>query len=81
MEHIQKAGQAGGETEPYAVKPLTMWAYLTRTKSSQPQRRRRPVVTPNSLPLDCNKFPTSWTTINTAVRSGIHYKLNVNMKY
>lgn len=81
MEHRQKEEQAG-ETEPYAVKPLTMWAYRTRIRSSQPQRRCRSVVTPNSLPLDCNKLPTSWTTTTAAVRSGIHYKkLNANMKY
>ena len=84
MEHIQKEEHKEEERQPYAVKPLTMWAYRTRIRSSQPQRRCRSVVTPNSLPLDCNKLPTSWTTTNTttAVRSGIHCKkLNANMKY
>lgn len=44
----------------YAEKPLTMWAYLTKIRSSQPQRLLRPVVTPNSLPLDCSRSPVSW---------------------
>lgn len=43
----------------YAEKPLTMWAYLTKIRSSHPQRLLLPVVTPNSLPLDWSRSPVS----------------------
>lgn len=44
----------------HAVKPLIMWAYLMSTRSSQPHRRLRPVVTPTSPPLVWSSSPVSW---------------------
>lgn len=43
----------------HAVKPLTMWAYRRITRSSQPQRRFLPVVTPHSWPRLCSRSPIS----------------------
>lgn len=45
-----------------------MWAYLTKIRSSQPQRLLLPVVTPNSLPLDCKRSPVSWTNKTIGVQ-------------
>lgn len=47
----------------HAEKPLTMWAYLTKTRSNHPQRLFLPVVTPTSLPLDCKRAPVSWISV------------------
>ncbi len=43
-----------------AVKPLIIFVYLSRTRSSQPQRRFRPVVTPHSRPRVCKCSPISY---------------------
>ena len=36
-----------------------MAVYRTTTRSSQPQRRARPVVTPTSCPIRCSSAPIS----------------------
>ena len=41
------------------MNPLTMWAYLRIIRSSQPQRRFLPVVTPHSWPRLCSRSPIS----------------------
>jgi hypothetical protein len=43
-----------------AVKPLIIVVYRSKTRSSQPQRRFRPVVTPHSLPRVCKCSPISY---------------------
>lgn len=53
MRQQQRQGAA------HAVNPLTMWAYLRMTRSSQPQRRFLPVVTPHSWPRLCSRSPIS----------------------
>jgi hypothetical protein len=42
-----------------AVKPLIMFVYFNKTKSNQPHRRFRPVVTPHSRPRVCKCSPMS----------------------
>ena len=43
-----------------AVNPLIMVVYRNRTRSSQPHRRLRPVVTPHSRPRVCKCSPISY---------------------
>ena len=43
-----------------AVNPLISVVYLKRTRSSQPHRRLRPVVTPHSRPRVCKCSPISY---------------------
>ena len=47
-----------------AVYPLTIEVYCNRGMSSHPQRRLRPVVTPNSWPLVCRNSPMSYKERN-----------------
>ena len=42
-----------------SVSPLTRAAYRSTTASNQPQRRLRPVVTPNSCPIRPSRSPSS----------------------
>lgn len=48
--------------DTHAEKPLIMCAYLTMTRSNQPQRLFLPVVTPTSCPRVCSSSPTAWST-------------------
>lgn len=54
----------------HAVNPLIIWAYLSKTRSSQPHLLFLPVVTPNSRPLVCSNSPISWEIKNRAF--GLH---------
>lgn len=58
---VPGAGWRGGGRliTTHAVNPLTMWAYLRIIRSSQPQRRFLPVVTPHSWPRLCSRSPIS----------------------
>jgi hypothetical protein len=55
-----------------AVKPLIIFVYLSNTRSSQPHRRFRPVVTPHSRPRVCKCSPISYRT-----EIEFHSKLNL----
>ena len=46
-----------------AVKPLIIFVYRRRTRSSQPHRRFRPVVTPHSRPRVCKCSPISYRNL------------------
>lgn len=54
-----RPGSGGRLSTTHAVNPLTMWAYLRIMRSSQPQRRFLPVVTPHSWPRLCSRSPIS----------------------
>ena len=58
-------GGGGRLSTTHAVNPLTMWAYLRIIRSSQPQRRFLPVVTPHSWPRLCSRSPISCGPLTT----------------
>ena len=63
----------------YPVKPLTMLEYLSIARSSQPQRRGLPVVTPYSPPLSSRSLPLSFKVPQKINNMTLEYNPNANL--